>query len=90
MEIHAVIRIEEIPTDQLDAFWEMHYAYLLQDGIISDAEDRAYFKSDEYRGAIRRNMGRSTDRHHLIYFTEGMYLNGKDLLILSCCALECD
>lgn len=39
-----MIRIEEIPVERIDEFWTLHMKYLLEDGIIEDAEDIAYFQ----------------------------------------------
>ena len=65
-----MIQIEEIPVEKIDEFWTLHLRYLVEDGIISDAEDLAYFSGEEYRGIIRSNMTRETDRHHMVYFVE--------------------
>ena len=74
-------RIEDIPAERIDEFWALHIDYLVADGIISDAEDREYFQSDEYRLVIRAHMDRSPDRHHLVYFIE----NGKRIGAASYC-----
>lgn len=65
-----MIRIEEIPVERIDEFWTLHMKYLLEDGIIEDAEDIAYFSGDEYREIIRSHMTRERDRHHMVYFVE--------------------
>ena len=64
-----MIGIEEIPVQRIDEFWKIHFQYLIDDGIIEDEEDRAYFSGDEYRGIIKAHMIRKTDRHHMVYFT---------------------
>ena len=66
-----MIRIEEIPAERMDEFWPLHFKYLVDDGIIEDEEDKAYFSGDEYRGVIRANMSRDTDRHHMVWFVKG-------------------
>ena len=66
-----MIRIEEIPVERIDEFWTLHMKYLLEDGIISDEEDIAYFSGDEYREIIRSHMCRTQDRHHMVYFVDG-------------------
>ena len=38
------IRIEEIPVEEIDEFWKVHFRYLVEDGIIEDEEDREYTK----------------------------------------------
>ena len=65
-----MIRIEEIPAARVDEFWALHFKYLVDDGIIEDEEDKAYFSGDEYRSIIRANMARDTDRHHMVWFVE--------------------
>lgn len=65
-----MIKIEEIPVDRIEEFWAVHLKYLVEDEIIDDAEDIEYFSGAEYRGIIRSNMTRETDRHHMVYFVE--------------------
>lgn len=66
-----LIEIEEIPVEHIDEFWKIHLQYLLDDEIITDEEDKAYFQSDEYRNTIKRQMLRPVDRHHMVYFVRG-------------------
>lgn len=66
-----MIKLEEIKVADIEEFWKAHFAYLVQEGIITDEEDKEYYQSEEYRGVIRAHMERDTDRHHLAYFTEG-------------------
>ena len=66
-----MITIEEIPVEHIDEFWLLHLKYLVEDRIISDEEDIAYFSGDEYRGIIQAHMRRAHDRHHMVYFTDG-------------------
>ena len=63
-----MITIEEIPVRRINEFWEIHINYLIDDGIISDEEDIAYFKGKEYRGILEDHMIRSTDKQHMVYF----------------------
>jgi len=65
-----MIKIEEIPVEKIEGFWKIHYAYLINDGIITDEEDKEYFQSDEYRGIIKAHMLRDVDKHHMVYFVE--------------------
>ena len=65
-----MIVIEEIPVSRVDEFWERHLKYLVEDGIIEDDEDIAYFSGQEYRGIILANMLREKDRHRMAYFVE--------------------
>lgn len=70
----SMIRIEEIPVERIDEFWNIHIGYLVDDGIISDEEDIEYFSGDEYREIIKSHMIREKDGHHMVYF---MYDNIK-------------
>ena len=60
--------VEEIPAERIGEFWEIHYPYLVNDGIITDEEDMEYFRGLEYRDILERNMRRETDTHHMVYF----------------------
>ena len=79
-----MIQIEEIGPKELPAFWDAHIRYLVDDGIISDEEDVAYFSGDEYRGVIEAHMQRDRDRHRLVYFRE----NGTRIGAASYCTYE--
>lgn len=63
-----MISIEEIPVERIDEFWDIHIKYLVDDGIIFDEEDFAYFTGEEYRGILRDQMMRNKDQHHMVYF----------------------
>lgn len=65
-----MIAIEEIPISRAHEFWKQHIEYLIQDGIITEKEDLAYFQSNEYRSVLEAHMERDTDRHHMVYFME--------------------
>ena len=65
-----MIAIREIPVEQIEDFWKIHYDYLIQDEIITEEEDKEYFQSEEYRGTIKEHMMRERDRHHMVYFVE--------------------
>ena len=69
--INEVVAIEEIPLENIGAFWDRHIRYLVEDGIISDEEDREYFSGAEYRGILEDHMVREDDRHHMIGFRRG-------------------
>ena len=62
------IRIEEIPVEQIDEFWQVHYRYLVEDGIVEDEEDREYFAGPEYRDVILAHMLRPVNTHHMVWF----------------------
>ena len=65
-----MIRIEEIPIERIDEFWNIHLQYLINDKIIDDEEDVEYFSGKEYRNIIKAHMNRETDKHHMVYFIE--------------------
>lgn len=68
MTAEQAVEIQEIPVERIDEFWAIHLRYLVDDGIIGDEEDIAYFAGEEYRGIIRAHMLRDADRHHMVYF----------------------
>ena len=63
-----MICIEEIPVERINEFWDIHISYLVDDGIICDEEDIAYFTGKEYRGILESRMVRSADQQHMVYF----------------------
>lgn len=63
-----MIGIEEIPVERINEFWDIHIRYLVDDEIISDEEDVAYFSGEEYRGILKEHMIRPADKHHMVYF----------------------
>ncbi len=65
-----MIRIEEIPIEKIDEFWNIHIRYLIDDGIITDEEDIDYFKGEEYRSILENHMVRDVDKQHMIYFVQ--------------------
>ena len=66
-----MIRIEEIPVERIDEFWNIHIKYLVDDEIITDQEDIDYFKGEEYRGILKNHMVRDIDKQHMVYFVQG-------------------
>ena len=66
-----MIRIEEIPVERIDEFWDIHIKYLIDDEIITDQEDIDYFKGEEYRGILKNHMLRDIDKQHMVYFVLG-------------------
>ncbi|MBO4889296.1 MAG: GNAT family N-acetyltransferase [Firmicutes bacterium] len=80
------IILEEIPVEEMDAFWEKHIRYLVEDGIITDPEDIDYFSGDEYRSVILEHMRREKDKHHLVYFV----CEGKRIGAASYCIYQED
>lgn len=62
------ISVEEIPVERIHEFWNLHYEYLINDEIITEDEDKEYFKSDQYRGFLKERMTRSIDKHHMVFF----------------------
>ena len=76
-----MITIEEIPVERIGAFWDLHFRYLVEDGIITDEEDKAYFAGEEYRGILEDHTRRDTDRHHMVFFRQ----DGERIGAASCC-----
>ena len=79
-----MICIEEIPAERISEFWDIHIKYLVDDGIISDEEDIAYFTGEEYRGILKDHMTRSTDKQHMVYFCR----DGKRIGAASYCTYQ--
>ena len=65
-----MIHIQQIPVEDIYAFWQIHMKYLVEDGIISDEEDIEYFSGKEYRDVIVAHMKRDVDKHHAVYFVK--------------------
>ena len=63
-----MIRIEEIPVSRIDDFWNNQFRYLVDDGMITTEEEKAYFQSPEYRDVLKGHMLRTPDTLHMIYF----------------------
>ena len=79
-----MIKIEEIPIDDINEFWNLHISYLIDDGIITDKEDIEYFTSKEYRGILETHMIRNTDKQHMVYFLR----NGVRIGAASYCIIK--
>ena len=79
-----MISIEEIPIEEINEFWDIHIRYLVDDGIISDEEDVAYFTGKEYRGILEEHMIRSADQQHMVYFRQ----NGERIGAASFCIYQ--
>ena len=67
------IRIEQRSRAQCGTFWPLHWDYLVRDMFDeTDTEaDRAYFCSEEYRGAVECAMARPANRVHQVFFHRG-------------------
>ncbi len=65
-----MITIEEIPKEDVSAYWALHWEYLNRDifGPDDTQEDRAHFLSEDYRGTIEQFMDRMPDKVHIVYF----------------------
>ena len=63
-----MIKIQEIPVEHINDFWEIHIRYLIDDEIIVDKEDIDYFSGNEYRNTLKTLMNREPDKLHIIYF----------------------
>ena len=66
-----MISIEEIPLEKISEYWSLHIKYLVDDAIISDEEDIAYFSGKEYRSIMEEHMLRDKDRQHMVWFCHG-------------------
>ena len=66
-----MITIQEIPVEEIETFWDIHFQYLVEDEIITSEEDKEYFQSSEYRGILKGQMSCDIDRHHMAYFVRG-------------------
>lgn len=69
------ITIHPIELSDTDTFFSHHFTYLVEDEIVTDEEDLEYFRSEEYRGAILRNMEERNPPHVMLYFVE----DGKEV-----------
>ena len=63
-----MIKIEEIPVSRIDEFFTIQYQYLIDEGILENDEEKEYFRSPEYREAIKSLMMPEIDRLHMVYF----------------------
>ena len=63
-----MITIQEIPCEHASEFFRIQFRYLVNDGMITTAEEKAYFQSSEYRDVLRGHMMRSPDTLHMVYF----------------------
>ena len=66
-----MITIQEIPVEEIENFWDIHFKYLVEDEIITSEEDKEYFQSSEYRDILKGQMLCGRDRHHMVYFVRG-------------------
>jgi len=65
-----MVNIEKIPVSHIEEFWQIHYRYLIDEGLLTNEEEKEYFKSPEYRNAIESLMNTEIDRLHMVYFVE--------------------
>ena len=63
-----MITIQEIPVERIDEFWSIQFQYLVDDGMITTADEKAYFQSAEYRDVLKDHMLRERDKLHMVYF----------------------
>ena len=61
-------RIEEIPVSRIDDFWNIQFRYLVDDGMITTEEEKAYFQSPDYRDLLKWHMLGTPNTLHMIYF----------------------
>lgn len=79
-----MITIKEIAIEHIEDFWTKHYKYLVDDEVITDDEDKEYFRGKEYRGLIKAHMERAKDTHHLAYFIQ----DGENIGAVSYCTYQ--
>ena len=76
-----MIRIEEIPVSRIDEFFTIQYQYLIDEGILENDEEKEYFRSPEYREAIKSLMIPEIDRLHMVYFArDGVRIGAAQFL----------
>lgn len=63
-----MIAIQEIPVERINDFWSIQFQYLVDDGMITDDEEKAYYPSSEYRDVLKEHMLRGQDKLHMVYF----------------------
>ena len=63
-----MISIQEIPVERIDEYWNIQFQYLVNDGMITTEEEKAYFQSSEYRDVLKDHMSRTPDKLHMVYF----------------------
>lgn len=63
-----MIEIEEIPVERSTEFWDIQYRYLVEDGMITNEDEKEYVQSSEYRDTLDGYMLRTPDTLHRIYF----------------------
>ena len=70
------------PGERIDEYWNIQFQYLVDDGMITTEEEKAYFQSSEYRDVLKGHMSRTPDKLHMIYFVrEGIRIGAR---MLSC------
>lgn len=57
-----MVTIEEILAERACDFLEIQLRYLLDDGMIDNQAEKAYFSSKEYRGYLEGLMKRDPDK----------------------------
>ena len=63
-----MVIIQEIPVERINDFWNIQFQYLVDDGMITEDEEKAYYQSAEYRDVLKGHMLREQDKLHMAYF----------------------
>ena len=63
-----MVSIQEIPVERINEYWKIQFQYLVNDGMITTAEEKAYFQSPKYRNVLKGYMLRTPDTLHMVYF----------------------
>ena len=71
-----MIRIEEIPVERINEYWDIQFRYLVDDGMITTDEEKEYYQSSEYRDVLKGHMLRTPDTLHMVYFVRDGVRNG--------------
>ena len=48
-----MVIIQEIPVARINDFWNIQFQYLVDDGMITEDEEKAYYQSAEYRDVLK-------------------------------------
>ncbi|MBR4395916.1 MAG: GNAT family N-acetyltransferase [Eubacteriaceae bacterium] len=77
-----MIRIEEIPVERINEFWDIQFRYLVEDGMITTDEEKEYYQSSGYRDVLKGHMLRTPDTLHMIYFVrDGVRIGASQYVI---------
>lgn len=64
------ITMRQLCASEAQEFWDAHFTYLVEDGIITEEWERDWFSGREYRGHIERLTEREPDRLRMVWFLQ--------------------